>query len=183
MKKGAFGGVGGRKGKKGYKMNSQPPMMVNLVVDPSMLGGGLSPSLGNGYKPPSRYDDSGFDDDEDHHETSSKTRKNETAEILYDASRGEAGVEENEEDDHDFDIPDAKAKAERARKARRNNQPLVRMMDTMSVMKLQDRWREARRRMRKMALIDAIWAVTWCAQSLFAIGYGGSCKPGSAAGW
>lgn len=167
-KKGAFGKKKNKK--KGYRMQQQhQPMMVNLVVDPSMLGGGAN------SKPPSRYDDSGFDEEDEEHSTNLRGANNL-------AAIGEEGDEEGEEDDHDFHIPDSRLKAEQARK-RRMNQPYARMMDTMSIMKLQDKWREARRRMRKMAWIDAAWAIVWFAEALFAIGFGKSCKPGSAAGW
>lgn len=169
----ALSGGGKKQKKKGrgktkYGMQHQQPMTVNLVVDPSMLG--LGP------KPPSRYDDSGFDEAEEE-----EALRREAAHL--------DGVDENgdeHEHDHDFDIPDTsrlEAKRREQILGRATGGGLGGMLDTMSAMRLQDKWREARRRMRWMAWIDAAWAVIWYAESLFAIGFGKSCKPGSASGW
>jgi hypothetical protein len=159
-KQGLFGN-GGKKGyskKQGRYMGGMgQPMTVNLVVDPSMLTGGAA-----GYsKPPSRYDDSGFDEEDD-----------------LGKSSLEKGGEEEEEEDHDFHIPDSRKKRDK-----RQDRPFATMLDTMTAMKLQDTWREARRRMRIMACVDASWAVIWSAEAIFAIGFGKSCKPGSGNGW
>lgn len=171
MKAGGRGAFGKKMGKKGYMQpyHQSQPMMVNLVVDPNMLAGsGLTTS-----KPPSRYDDSGFDDEAD----ATKTRKTSNT-----VGKHQEDEEYDGDEDHDFHIPNSTAKAEEAAKLRAN-QPLARMMDTMTIMRLQDKWREARRRMRKLAIIDACWALVWFAESLFALGCGGSCKPGSGNGW
>lgn len=169
-------GAGGKKGRKGW-MPHQPPMMVNLVVDPSTLSGGGGSN--NASKPPSRYDDSGFDEEDG--EAAFKVPQ-----VPNNRNAGFKAAEmDEEEEDHDFAIPNsAAAEASRKRASSSNqNQPLARMMDTMQFMKLQDKWREARRRTRRLACIDALWAVIWAAESMFALGFGGSCKPGTGHGW
>lgn len=175
-KKGGFGRKN-KKSKKGYMMyGQQQPMTVNLVMDPNMLkAAGFSGSASS--KPPSRYDDFGIDEEDEEFRAMKINKIRNELEIIKEE---EEGYSEN--DDHDFDIPNSE-ELRRKKQRRRDNQPFSRMMDTMSIMKLQDKWREARRRMKKLALLDATWSIIWLAEAFFAIGFGGSCKPGSAAGW
>ena len=136
-------------------MHQQQPMTVNLVLDPATLAS-LTGAKPRESKPPSRYDDSGYTEDA-------------KSDDGHDVDQNDA------QDDGDFHIPSSSRTG--------GNAGQLSVIDTMSSMALQDKWKAARRQMKRQLLWDILLALLWSSESVWAIGFTGSCKPGTGEGW
>ena len=148
-------------------------MTVNLVLDPATLTG-LVPG---GTRFLSRYDDP----DDEPAEKGKKNRKTRqrTRDDLEDGDSSDTAFDpadhnDDDEEDADFAIPDSSR--------RRASKPLG-VIDAMAAMRLQDRWRAARRSMKRQAAQDAVLCLLWLGVSIWLIGFGYRCPSGSSAGW
>ena len=156
-------------GAKGRPSHPGQPMTVNLVLDP----GTLARFASGGSHAPSRYDDV---EDPDAPSKKRQKRKGERDDLEDGGSSDTAFDPDdgNSEEDADFAIPDSSK--------RRASKPLG-VIDAMAAMRLQDRWRAARKSMKRQAVQDAVLCVLWLGLSIWLIGFGDRCPPGSSAGW
>ena len=189
------GWFGPKKAKKGKHFSNghphaQPPMTVNLVMDPAAL----ARMMGGAQAGPARYDDSGYSEASDSKREKAATNtlgraagskgpgrsgRTRDAEDGHESSDTALDDAEDGDEDADFAIPDSsKAAGQRVDPI----QQLL-MQDPSAARRLQERWRAARKSCRHTLVQDIIVSVLWLGISVWTIGFGQRCRPGSAGGW
>ena len=188
---GWFGPKKTKNGKHFPNGHPQPPMTVNLVMDPAAL----ARMMGGAQAGPARYDDSGYSEVSDSRRAKASRERSGRA-----ASGKEAGGNSERarvpgdghessdtalddavdgDEDADFAIPDSSKAAEQ----RVDPIQQLLMQDPSASRRLQERWRAARQRCRRMLVQDTIVSLLWLGIGVWTIGFGQRCRPGSGGGW
>ena len=187
---GWFGPKKAKKGKHFPNGHPQPPMTVNLVMDPATL----ARMMDGAQAGPARYDDSGYSEVSDSKREKAATKTSGRAaggkrlgrsERARDAEDGHESSDTaldnavDGDEDADFAIPDSSKAAEQ------RVDPIQQLLlqDPSAARRLQERWRAARKSRRHMLIQDIIVSVLWLGISVWTIGFGQRCRPGSGGGW